>query len=82
MHLVKYPPTDKANPSLLGTGKDVSRPDEGLYYVSIDLMPFALNMPISEFPIPEEGVRIDESYQNLQHGLNLMEHKPKMVQIP
>jgi LruC domain-containing protein len=25
-------------------------------------MPFALNMPISEFPIPEEGVRIDESY--------------------
>ena len=62
VHLVKYPPTDKANPSLLGTGKDVSRPDEGLYYVSIDLMPFALNMPISEFPIPEEGVRIDESY--------------------
>ena len=62
VHLVKYPPTDKANPSLLGTGKDVSRPDKGLYYVSIDLMPFALNMPISEFPIPEEGVRIDESY--------------------
>lgn len=62
VHLVKYPPTDKANLSLLGTGKDVSRPDEELYYVSVDLMPFALNMPVVDFPIPEEGVRIDESY--------------------
>ena len=62
VHLVKYPPTDKADLSLLGTGKDVSRPEEDLYYVSIDLMPFALNMPVSEFPIPEEGIRIDESY--------------------
>ena len=62
VHLVKYPPTDKANLSLLGTGKDVSRPDEELYYVSVDLMPFALNMPVADFPIPEEGVRIDESY--------------------
>lgn len=62
VHLVKYPPTDKANLSLLGTGKDVSRPDEELYYVSVDLMPFALNMPVVNFPIPEEGVRIDESY--------------------
>lgn len=62
VHLVKYPPTDKADLSLLGTGKDVSRPDEELYYVSVDLMPFALNMPVVDFPIPEEGVRIDESY--------------------
>lgn len=62
VHLVKYPPTDKADTSLFGTGKDVSRPDEELYYVSTDLMPFALNMPVSDFPIPEEGVRIDESY--------------------
>lgn len=62
VHLVKYPPTDKANLSLLGTGKDASRPDEELYYVSVDLMPFALNMPVADFPIPEEGVRIDESY--------------------
>ena len=45
VHLVKYPPTDKADLHYLGTGKDVSRPEEDLYYVSIDLMPFALNMP-------------------------------------
>lgn len=62
VHLVKYPPTDQADLSLFGTGTDSSRPEEELYYVSIDMMPFALNMPVSDFPIPEEGVRIDESY--------------------
>lgn len=48
VHLVNYPPTDKANMSLFGTGKDLSRPDENLYYVSVDMMPFAINMPISD----------------------------------
>lgn len=62
VHLVKYPPTDKADFSLFGIGKDASRPEEELYYVSIDMMPFALNMPVSDFPIPEEHVRIDQSY--------------------
>ena len=33
VHLVKYPPTDKADFGLFGTGSDASRPDEGLYYV-------------------------------------------------
>lgn len=62
VHLVKYPPTDKMDISLLGTGKDDSRPEEGLYFVSKDLMPFALNMPVADFPIPEEDQRIDVSY--------------------
>lgn len=48
VHLVNYPPTDKADMSLFGTGKDLSRPDENLYYVSVDMMPFAINMPISD----------------------------------
>lgn len=48
VHLVNYPPTDKADTSLFGTGKDLSRPDENLYYVSMDMMPFAINMPISD----------------------------------
>lgn len=48
VHLVNYPPTDKADTSLLGTGIDLSRPDENLYYVSVDMMPFAINMPVSE----------------------------------
>lgn len=62
VHLVKYPPTDKMDTSFLGTGKDDSRPEEGLYFVSKDLMPFALNMPVANFPIPEEDQRIDVSY--------------------
>lgn len=48
VHLVNYPPTDKADMSLFGTGKDLSRPNENLYYVSVDMMPFAINMPISD----------------------------------
>lgn len=62
VHLVNYPPTDKADLSLFGTGKDASRPEEQLYYVSVDLMPFAINIPSNDLPIPEESVRIDESY--------------------
>lgn len=62
VHMVNYPPTDKADISLLGTGKDVSRPGEGLYYVSEDFMPFALKMPVNDMPIPKEHTRIDESY--------------------
>lgn len=62
VHLVKYPPTDKVDPSFFGIGRDDSRPEEELYYVSKDLMPFALNMPVNDFPIPAEGERIDVSY--------------------
>lgn len=73
VHLVKYPPTDKADLSLFGTGKDASRPEEGLYYVSVDLMPFALNMPSVKFTSdlaeekdaylnPTESRRIDVSF--------------------
>lgn len=72
VHLVNYPPTDKADVSLFGTGKDLSRPAEGLYYVSIDMMPFAINMPVSDEIERElitklkdsknEGKRIDELY--------------------
>ena len=61
LHLINYPPTDKADLSLLGTGKDIYRPEEGMYYVSADLMPFAINMPVSNLPVPEEGKRIDQS---------------------
>lgn len=68
VHLINYPPTDKVDKSLLGTGKDLSRPDEGLYYVSVDRMPFAINMPVNENLINKlknkdnEGTRIDKLY--------------------
>lgn len=63
VHLVNYPPTAKADPAYFGTGFDVSRPAEHLYYVSKDMMPFAINLAqIKDFPIPAEGVRIDQAY--------------------
>lgn len=71
VHLVNYPPTDKGNTSLFGTGKDLSRTEEGLYYVSVDMMPFAINIPASDeigqltttLKDPQnEGKRIDELY--------------------
>lgn len=71
VHLVNYPPTDKADTSFFGTGKDLSRIEEGLYYVSVDMMPFAINIPTSDeigqltstLKDPQnEGKRIDELY--------------------
>lgn len=66
VHLVKHMPTDKADPSLFGTGHDGSRPGDNLYYVlakNDTQYPFALNMPfLEDIPIPQEGVKIDDSY--------------------
>lgn len=67
VHLVNYPPTDKADLARLGTSFDVSKPDQGLYYMSENKMPFAIHLSkIKDFPIPEEGVRIDQSYPYFQ----------------
>ena len=66
VHLVKHAPTDKADPSLFGTGHDGSKPSQNLYYVlakNDTQYPFVLNMPFLEnIPIPDEGVKIDDSY--------------------
>lgn len=66
VHLVKQMPTDKADPSLFGTGHDVSRSGDNLYYVLVKegkQYPFALNMSfMTDFPIPQEGKHIDDSY--------------------
>lgn len=68
LHLINHPPTDKVDNSHFGTGKDLSRPEEGLYYVSVDMMPFAINMPMNEELIQKlsnkdnEGTRIDKLY--------------------
>lgn len=65
VHLVNYPPTSKADLSLLGTLSDLANPGEELYYISKDRMPFAINLvQIKDFPIPQEGIRIDISYPN------------------
>lgn len=63
VHLSNYPPTSLVNESLLGTGKDVSRPELGIYYVLEDnIFPFAMHIAGHDFVYPPEGVRIDIAY--------------------
>lgn len=66
LHLPKYYPTDKVDETFLGTIHDASRIEEKLFYVFSrwnNQFPFAINLPsIKDFPIPEEGVRVDEAY--------------------
>ena len=69
-HIVKFPPTSKMNFSYFGTGSDVSRPDEGLYYVNNENMPTGLQISgISvgtkrgtDFLVPVETTSILEAY--------------------
>lgn len=63
VHLVNYLPTNKADNSLWGTGEDASQPENNLFYVSNDNMPFAIHLPdVKDFPIPTEKVRITTAY--------------------
>lgn len=63
VHLVNYTPTSLADMSLFGQQHDKSRPDDGLYYVSDNAFPFALNLSgILNYNCPTEGVRIDKEY--------------------
>ena len=48
VHLVNYAPTDKADKSFFNTSEDI--------------MPFAINLPILDFSIPTEGVKIYDTY--------------------
>lgn len=67
VHLVNYAPTDKADKSFFNTSDDMSNIDEGIYYITrygeeVDIMPFAINLPILDFSIPTEGVKIYDTY--------------------
>ncbi|MBD9093849.1 MAG: LruC domain-containing protein [Bacteroides oleiciplenus] len=67
VHLVNYAPTDKADESLFNTNDDMSNVDAGIYYITrygeeVDIMPFAINLPILDFSIPTEGVKIYDTY--------------------
>lgn len=69
-HLTNFPPTALADVSHFGTKFDVSRPNEGLYYVNSDNLPTALhlaniktgNVKGKDFIIPKEGASILLSY--------------------
>lgn len=68
VHLVNYPPTNKADMELFNTQDDVSNTSAGIYYIArykeeVQLMPFGINLPnIVEFNIPAEGVKIYNTY--------------------
>jgi len=61
IHLADMPPTNLADASLFGTGKDNSDPSQGRYYKTINNLPWALN--VSEtFDNPIEKAQITEGY--------------------
>lgn len=68
VHLVNYPPTDKANMELFNTADDQSNISSGIYYISryqddIELlMPYGINLPTHDFNIPAETVKIYDTY--------------------
>lgn len=61
VHLPGSEPTDLANPDYFGTGQDYSVPEMGLYYVTKDDLPWAMNIPVS-FSYPLEKTRITDAY--------------------
>ncbi len=70
VHLPNYPPTAKADRSLLGTGADKSNESLGLYYISDANFPFAINVPTTTFVTPREMMRIDAFYPRFNDWVN------------
>lgn len=74
VHLTNMAPTSYMNTGLLGIGKDHSKPEKGIYYITYDesnqQMPFAIDLVFDSdkamdgYVIPEETKRIDVFYPN------------------
>lgn len=64
VHLSKnFAPTEKADLSLLGTGDDFSDKTKGIYYISDNNYPFAINLPEGkDFVGASESSSIDKMY--------------------
>lgn len=68
VHLTNYPPTDLADRTYFGRYKDHSSLDEDgnpigpNYYVSDDDYPFAIDLPIMDYTVPTEAMKIDTFY--------------------
>jgi len=63
IHLPNHPPTDLANTSYFGTLYDDSETSSRKYYVSDQLLPWAINIPI-EFKYPIEKMSILDAYKH------------------
>lgn len=62
VHLINYKPTAKANMDLFRTGKDLSTPASGVYYVAAENYPFAINLVDSEEFSTTETQSVGKSY--------------------
>ena len=68
IHLTNYMPTSLADPYPFGRNDDKSSVDKQgnptgpYYYVTSDLHPFAIDLPITDYRIPDECVKIDDFY--------------------
>lgn len=61
VHLPVYKPTKLADLSLLGQGNDATNPAAGIFYVTKENYPWALNFT-ENFQYPTEGTAINEAY--------------------
>jgi LruC domain-containing protein len=57
VHLPFFPPTDLANEELFGQYDDVSNPATGKYYVTVNNLPFAINLYESfDYPVEKQEI--------------------------
>lgn len=64
VHLVNYKPTEKADMSLFHTGKDLSSPNSGVYYVVAENYPFAIQLVDAEDFSTTETESVDITYSD------------------
>ncbi len=62
VHLVNYKPTEKVNMDLFHTGKDLSLPSSGVYYVASENYPFAIQLVDAEEFSTTEKESVDITY--------------------
>lgn len=83
IHLTNYAPTSLADPYPFGRNDDKSSVDKAgnpigpYYYVTSDLHPFAIDLPITDYRIPDERVKIDNFYPQFAGWVNSKGEKNK-----
>jgi LruC domain-containing protein len=62
VHLMNKPPSDLADKTLFGQNDDATDIAAGRYYVSKTGLPYAINIPISNFEYPIENKDVTQTY--------------------
>lgn len=83
IHLTNYAPTSLADPYPFGRNDDKSSVDKAgnpvgpYYYVTSDSHPFAIDLPTTDYRIPDEMVKIDKFYPDFAGWVNSKGEKNK-----